>query len=55
MSDAVQEALALGVAAAALAYLVVRLGGLGRKKRAKSAPVHLGSRLERGLKQAKKR
>jgi hypothetical protein len=55
MSDTAQQLVALLIVLGALAYLVVRLGGFGRKRRPKSAPVQLGSRLERGLKQAKKR
>jgi hypothetical protein len=49
-----QDIVAIAVALFAAAYLVYRLGGFRRRRRGpKPAPIHLGSRLERGIKTAK--
>jgi hypothetical protein len=51
-----QDLAALAIAAFALLYLVQRLSGFPRRKRkAPPPPVHLGTRLERGMKAAKQK
>jgi hypothetical protein len=50
-----QDIAAIAIAVVALFYLVHRLSGFPRRKKAPPpAPVHLGSRLERGVKAARK-
>ena len=50
----VQEIVALAIAALAFVFLVRKIGGWPRRKKAAETPVVVGERLSRGLKAANK-
>jgi hypothetical protein len=50
VSDGLQEGIAVAIAVLAAVYLVAKLTGWRAKRRSRKAPVVVGERLARGLK-----